>query len=442
MYNATVNITLHDYLLMTRGPKNLPLSVVVPITVIYALIFFTGVLGNIAVCLVIVSNASMQTATNYYLFSLSVSDLTLLLLGLPNDLKVYWEQYPWTLGVTLCKFRALVSEMSSYTSVLTIVAFSMERFLAICHPLHAYAMSGLRRAVRIIAVLWIVSLIGASPFAVFTTVNYVDFPPGTKRIVMESAFCGMFEHNIPENFPIYELSCLLFFLIPMIVIIFLYVRIGLQIRKNSLGKCVDGTVHGETKKSQARKSILRMLVAVVITFFLCWAPFHTQRLLYVYARESPHYQEINEWLYYITGCLYYFSSTVNPILYNLMSVKYRNAFRQTLCGRKRHNRELNSSFRDTIVEQNKWHRSMTWRGRSPPPTRDVVVMITPTSTGRGKCYTTVTAASKHWNNTLLRVTMGSDKPNVEVPNPQPEIDVRCENANSLNKVCIQMETCI
>jgi len=50
-------------------------------TVIYAIMFVTGVLGNMAVCLVIVRNRSMHTATNYYLFSLAVSDLVILLLG-------------------------------------------------------------------------------------------------------------------------------------------------------------------------------------------------------------------------------------------------------------------------------------------------------------------------------------------------------------------------
>lgn len=73
--------TLENYLLRTRGPKHLSLSIVVPITVIYVFIFVTGVVGNIAVCLVIVRNNFMHTATNYYLFSLAVSDLTLLLLG-------------------------------------------------------------------------------------------------------------------------------------------------------------------------------------------------------------------------------------------------------------------------------------------------------------------------------------------------------------------------
>ncbi len=35
---------------------------------------------------------------------------------------------------------------------------------------------------------------------------------------------------------------------------------------------------------------------------------------------------------YVSGVCYYLSSTINPILYNLMSVKYRQAFRRTLCG--------------------------------------------------------------------------------------------------------------
>jgi len=66
-------------------------------------------------------------------------------------------------------------------------------------------------------------------------------------------------------------------------------------------------------------------------FFVCWAPFHAQRLLYIYAQESDYYPDLNEWLYILSGCLYYFSTTVNPILYNLMSIKYRQAFKQTIC---------------------------------------------------------------------------------------------------------------
>ncbi|XP_067000362.2 neuropeptides capa receptor [Anabrus simplex] len=326
------NTSLETYLLMMRGPKHLPMQVVLPITIVYALIFVTGIVGNIAVCAVIVRTSDMHTATNYYLFSLAISDLALLLLGLPNDLSVFWQQYPWVLGETLCKFRAVVSEMMSYTSVLTIVAFSMERYLAICHPLYSYSMKGLRRALRIIAVVWLVSLASAVPFAAYTTVNYIDYPPGSGNIVAESAFCAMLDENVPSHYPVYELSSLVFFLIPMLVMVVLYVRMGLTIwRPRGVGKRVEGSIHRKLKHNQSRKSIIRMLAAVVIAFFLCWAPFHLQRLLYMYARDSPNFPEINEWMYYIAGCFYYFSSTVNPILYNVMSAKYRDAFFRTLC---------------------------------------------------------------------------------------------------------------
>lgn len=95
----------------------------------------------------------------------------------------------------------------------------------------------------------------------------------------------------------------------------------------------------------------------MIAFFLCWAPFHSQRLLFLYGQDLPHFAEINAWLYYITGCLYFFGSTVNPILYNLMSVKYRMAFKETLCGglsasaKARGVFREQSSFRDTSVHQ-------------------------------------------------------------------------------------------
>lgn len=99
---------------------------------------------------------------------------------------------------------------ASYVSVLTIVAFSMERYLAICHPLHLYAMSGFQRAVRIIAALWIIAFLSAMPFAAFTNVHYLEFPEGSGKRVNESAFCGMLTQ--PANWPISEISTIVFFI--------------------------------------------------------------------------------------------------------------------------------------------------------------------------------------------------------------------------------------
>ena len=73
----------------------------------------------------------------------------------------------------------------------------------------------------------------------------------------------------------------------------------------------------------------------MLAFFLCWAPFHAQRLGYVYFKDSILFRTLNEYLFHVSGFFYYLSATVNPILYNLMSLKYRHAFRQTLCSKNR-----------------------------------------------------------------------------------------------------------
>ena len=62
---------------------------------------------------------------------------------------------------------------------------------------------------------------------------------------------------------------------------------------------------------------------MVVTFFLCWAPFHAQRLTFVYFKDTQLFRAVNEYLFHVSGFFYYFSATLNPILYNVMSLKYR-----------------------------------------------------------------------------------------------------------------------
>lgn len=85
----------------------------------------------------------------------------------------------------------------------------MERFLAICHPLHLYAMSGFKRALRIITALWIISFLSATPFAIFTTIDYVKYPVGMYPILFYSmVYIYLFNIELEIN-----LACSLVFFV-------------------------------------------------------------------------------------------------------------------------------------------------------------------------------------------------------------------------------------
>lgn len=97
------------------------LGVVIPITVIYCLIFVTGVIGNIITCIVISRNKSMHTATNYYLFSLAISDFVLLVSSVPVEIFIIWYKFPYVFGETFCVVRGVLAEASANATVLTIL---------------------------------------------------------------------------------------------------------------------------------------------------------------------------------------------------------------------------------------------------------------------------------------------------------------------------------
>lgn len=210
------------------GPKRDPLYVVIPITFVYMLIFVTGVVGNISTCIVISKNKSMHTATNYYLFSLAISDFLLLVSGVPQEVYSIWSRYPYVFGEVFCVLRGLMAETAANATVLTITSFTVERYLAICHPFLQHTMSKLSRAVKLIIGVWIVSISLAVPqalqFGVITDENNIDHCT-LKRVIIEHSF---------------ELSTLLFFLTPMTLITVLYILIGLKLRTSGLMKRENG----------------------------------------------------------------------------------------------------------------------------------------------------------------------------------------------------------
>jgi hypothetical protein len=144
---ASSNWSRQAYLEQQRGPQRH--EHVIAVTMVYGAIFVTGVIGNVCTCVVILRNRYMQTATNCYLFNLALADLLMLIVGLPTEMYGYWIAYPWPFGQAFCLTRVLAAETSTYASIITIIAFTVERYLAICHPMKIQLTSGPKRAVKV-----------------------------------------------------------------------------------------------------------------------------------------------------------------------------------------------------------------------------------------------------------------------------------------------------
>ncbi|GBP22749.1 Pyrokinin-1 receptor [Eumeta japonica] len=316
------------------------------ITVTYAVIFLAGIVGNISTCLVIARNRSMHTETNFYLFSLAISDLVLLVCGLPIETHRLWKPYTYPLGEAACITLGLASETSANATVLTITAFTIERYIAICWPFLSHTMSKLSRAIRYIFAIWVLALCTAVPQAMQFGIEQQNNTKGAPMIL-----CTMKGTGIQEMF---VLSSFVFFVVPMTVITVLYALIGVKLRtsrilqpkqKMSLESNGRPVQHPRYRNGASQRRVIRMLdciiilatVVVALSFFVCWAPFHVQRLVAVYGKrvEVPSQTLLRAYvvLTYVSGVSYFLSTAINPILYNIMSNKFRDAFKNKPRGR-------------------------------------------------------------------------------------------------------------
>lgn len=69
----------------------------------------------------------------------------------------------------------------------------------------------------------------------------------------------------------------------------------------------------------------------MVSFFICWSPFHIQRVMATYStgNSSKIMTNILIFITHISGVSYYLTATINPILYQLLSLKFRIAFKDT-----------------------------------------------------------------------------------------------------------------
>lgn len=140
------------------------------------------------------------------------------------------------------------------------------------------------------------------------------------------------------------LLVLLFFVAPFVILVALYSFIVSHLIRDS-STTSSGT--NDSYHSRARRQVVYMLLTVVVSFFVCLSPY---RLLIFYIVIAPAEQiaalDYDTFFCLLNFCriMFYLNSAGNPILYNLMSSKFRRGFLK-LCGFK----SERISHRNTVV---------------------------------------------------------------------------------------------
>lgn len=124
-------------------------------------------------------------------------------------------------------------------------------------------------------------------------------------------------------------SIAIFFILPFLVLLVLYTVIARHLMNNP-----GITSHGNRSNVlKYRKQVIFMLGAVVISFFICLLPFRALTLWIIIVPPEAMLQLGVEGYYsllYFCRILLYINSALNPILYNLMSSKFREGFLKLL----------------------------------------------------------------------------------------------------------------
>ena len=81
----------------------------------------------------------------------------------------------------------------------------------------------------------------------------------------------------------------------------------------------------------ARRKVIRLLIAVVVSFAVCVLPYHVRVLWQAFS--EPQITDWQEIVTPLTFVFYYLNSGLNPLLYAFLSNKFRSSLLDVLCGR-------------------------------------------------------------------------------------------------------------
>ncbi|KAM9314799.1 somatostatin-like receptor F_48D10.1 [Pholidichthys leucotaenia] len=287
-------------------------SSAVVIAVISITVFMVGLTGNTLAIYVVLRYAKMKTVTNIYILNLAVAD-ELYILGLPLITTQNVLSY-WPFGSFLCRLVMTADSLNQFTSIFCLTVMSIDRYLAVVHPIRSTKWRHPRVAKAVSAAVWAVSFLVVLPVFIFSDVQD------------KFNSCNMIW---PEPNNVWSTAFVLFtatvgFFGPLLIICLCYLLILIKV-KSSAARV------GFSKRRRSERKVTWMVVVIVVVFVLCWLPFFIMNMvnLVVIIPESS----LTVGIYFFNVILSYANSCANPFLYGFLSDNFKQSFRKVLCVR-------------------------------------------------------------------------------------------------------------
>uniref|UniRef100_A0A8C5DA93 Somatostatin receptor type 5-like n=1 Tax=Gouania willdenowi TaxID=441366 RepID=A0A8C5DA93_GOUWI len=297
----------YNYLAFQSNPESLPGLAGIFIPLIYGIVCIVGLVGNSLVIHVVVNYTKNESVTNIYILNLAIAD-ELFMLGLPF-LAVQNALLFWPFGSLMCRVVMTVDAINQFTSIFCLTVMSVDRYLAVVHPIRSSWWRRPHVAKAISGTVWAGSFVVVLPVVVFADVLKDD---GNCSIVW------------PEPAEVWKTSfivytCTVGFFCPLLVICLCYLLIVRRV-----GKRAQAT---SSRRRKSERKVTRMVVVVVAVFVFCWLPFYALNILNLLVILPGDFRG----LYFFVVVLSYANSCANPILYGFLSDNFKRGFRKALC---------------------------------------------------------------------------------------------------------------
>ncbi|GCC22838.1 delta-type opioid receptor-like [Chiloscyllium punctatum] len=284
--------------------------IAIAITALYSVVCVVGLIGNFLVMYGIVRYTKMKTATNIYIFNLALAD-ALATSTLPFQSAKYLME-TWPFGELLCKTVLSIDYYNMFTSIFTLTMMSVDRYIAVCHPVKALDFRTPTNAKIVNVCVWLLSSAIGVPVMVMAVTK-----PGDKGNVM----CTI-QFPAPTWYwdNVTKICVFIFaFVIPVLVITICYGLMILRLKSVRL-------LSGSKEKDRNLRRITRMVLVVVAIFIICWTPIHIFVIVKTLVVINPSPLVTASWHFCIA--LGYTNSCLNPVLYAFLDENFKRCFRE------------------------------------------------------------------------------------------------------------------